>query len=171
MDDPEVVGVRQSVATLDGDAARLVDGERPLALQAAGEALAHHVLHHEEVAARFDEEIVDQDEIRVAKPDGDARLALEACRRLGHREEDVAANHLEGARLVQQDVQRLVHGAHPAAPDALDDLEIADLLTQKRIRRVLSLGGAAHGIVAYRHPASYWLPTRAKTTRSGPRES
>src|SRR5262249_48809937 len=111
------------------------------------EALTDHVLHHEELVAPLDEEVVDQDEIRVAKAHGDARLALEALECLGHGAKALGPNHLEGADLPQKEVLYLVDGAHAAASDLFEDPQIARLPTDHRIgdRFLRTVRAIAHG--------------------------
>ena len=71
---------------------------------------------------------------RVAQAHGDARLSLEPLHGFGHGLEELRPDHLQRARLAQQEVLGAVHGPHAAAPDALGDLQVAHAAPDQRIR-------------------------------------
>ena len=149
--DAHLVRVAEPGADLHADATGLFDSERALLAHQRREALPDHVLHHEEVIAVLDEEVVEQDQVRVAQLHRNARLALEALDGLRQGVEQLGAHHFQRARLAQQAVLGLVDRAHAAAPDPLEHAEVPDLPPEHRIRRLgVQNAGRTFGRIGHR---------------------
>ena len=115
MDDAVAVRVVEALAGLLDDRDRLVNLDPAVVAQDLRAGLALDVLHHDEVPARglVQAGVEDLHDVRVHQARGGLRLALEAGDECGVIRE-VLGEQLDGHLALQAQVEREVHGGHPA---------------------------------------------------------
>src|SRR5688500_11687556 len=149
---------------LDGDAQGLVERQRP-AVEPLRQRLALEVLHDEVVDAFLLAHVVQDADVRVAEGGDGARLALEPRAHL-RAAAVVGAQHLDRHRAVEARVARLVHLAHAARAETLQDLVGAEPAPradarERALRRGRLPGGTHEAAPSYRRAAAAAMRCRA----------
>jgi len=120
VDDAGLVGGAQCVGDLHSEPQDRIDGEWPLG-QAIGQRLAFEVLQDEVVDAVLLPDVVERADVGMVEGGDGAGLALEARAQVRVRGQ-VFREDLDGYGAVQARVARLVHLAHAACAEAVQDL-------------------------------------------------
>ena len=145
MDDARGVGGSQRVRDLAGDAERLGDGQALLRDRLA-QGPAAQVLHHDEVHAVFERDVVDGDDVGVVEGGGRARLAQEAGP--AHRiARPVGREDLERHEAMESGIAGFVHDGHAPLAQLLHDLVVEQLPADHRAACVAA-GAASASIFA-----------------------
>ncbi len=99
---------------------RLLYRERS-SLEAVGQRLSLHVLHHEEVGAVVFADVVQRADVRMRETGDRSRLAFEALLHVGLHAE-LRRQHFDRDGPAQAGVDSLVDLSHPATADGRQDL-------------------------------------------------
>ncbi len=126
MDDAHRMGIIQGAGDLGDQGGRFAKGQPPH-LQKVLERHALHKLGHDHGQAVKRLDVVDDDDVRMAKLGGGAGLALEtlAFFLVG---QEAGVRDLEGDDAVELGIARLPDGAEAAQAKALEELEFAERL-------------------------------------------
>jgi hypothetical protein len=147
MDVAHRVRLHQRLAELDEDLDRLVDRQRPLALEHLGQGLPLEELHrHVQAAVAGPTEVEDLDDVIVLDLADGGRLAAESLdRQVVARQ--LVVQHLDRDLAAQGHVLGLVDGPGGAVAEPLDqEVAVADRGADDRVARLVAqAGGAAVG--------------------------
>ena len=138
----------KSSASASGRSRRIdpVDRERLVGADDLAQRAPLDEVHHDVVVVVLLADVVDQDDVRVAQPGRDRRLALEP------RDEalvggEVGRQELDGAELLEVSVAGTIDDAHPAAPERLQEVVRPDAARARSIQRSYPPWTSAPGII------------------------
>ena len=121
MNDAVIVGDRERVRQLGRDRQRRRDPQTAASVEQLADGDPLHVLHGQEAHPRPLAEVVRPHDVLVREPPSQPDLILESRQQRGVGQQ-LGTEGLDGDLLVQLQIARPVHGAHPPAPEHADDL-------------------------------------------------
>ena len=125
MDDAAAVRVSQAIAGLHDVSQLFYDGDLPVAGDDLIERLAVEELHHQIGIALMIAQVIDDDDVGVLQHAGGFGLTVEALEQVGILGK-AAGHHLDGDDALDEVIHRLVHDAHAALAQNLNDVVLAD---------------------------------------------
>src|ERR1022692_1022103 len=124
MNDPLGMGRVQSISDVDGDVEELLDVDWPIVDQVL-ESPSFEKLHYEECPTVLFADVIDDADVGMVQRGGGTRLAAKPFESLGIAF-DILREELECDQAAKADVLGLIHHAHSAAADFLDDTIVRD---------------------------------------------
>ena len=125
MNDAAAVRVSQAIAGLHDVSQLFYDGDFPVAGDDLIERLAVEELHHQIGIALMIAQVIDDDDVGVLQHAGGFGLTVEALEQVGILGK-AAGHHLDGDDALDEVIHRLVHDAHAALAQNLNDVVLAD---------------------------------------------
>ena len=125
MDDARTVRERQRIADIGDDGELLRQRQRLARAHPHVEGLPLDVLHRDVRLAAVFAEVEDRDDVAVGQPASRASLAEEPLALLGLIHQ-LRGDHLDGHRSLDLRIEGAIDDAHPALPEALENLVAAD---------------------------------------------
>ncbi|HPD14069.1 MAG TPA: hypothetical protein PLE19_03925 [Planctomycetota bacterium] len=141
------VGVGEGRGNVAHDLQRPLWRQAALAFEETGEGIAVHEFHRDELVAFVLSDGIHLDDVGMADGGGGAGLAVEAleeARVLG----EPLRQHLDGHEAVERRLAALVDGAHAAAADEFQNLELAEGLAEEWVGAAALAGRGEHCLAA-----------------------